>query len=130
MITTNLYNFRLLSVFVLLFLTSCGGNETPTIDVEKPDNLISEKKMVEIMIETQILEAKIVDKRMSEKEAISTFNKFEKVIFEQNGVDSALYYSSYNYYLGNLETFKNMITAVSDTLLHKKEAQQALEADK
>ncbi|MFT6964524.1 MAG: hypothetical protein ACJAWV_004265, partial [Flammeovirgaceae bacterium] len=56
MFTTNLYNSRLLFYLVLLFLTACGGNELTSIEVEKPDKLISEEKMVELMIETHILE--------------------------------------------------------------------------
>jgi ADP-glucose pyrophosphorylase len=129
MFTTNLYNSRLLFCLVLLFLTACGGNELTSIEVEKPDKLISEEKMVELMIETHILEAKIVDKRMNNDKAVATYNKFEKEIFDQSGLDSTLYYSSYNYYFSDLETFQSLITAVTDTLKERKEREMELELE-
>jgi hypothetical protein len=90
-------------VFIWLFITSCGQV------TDKPENLIDSEKMSEILSETLVLESKI--SRISSSSIDSTrlaYKVKELEILKKFDVDSAMYRSSYQYYIKNPKVLKEI----------------------
>ena len=95
---------------VLLFLAACSSGK------ELPEGVLPEQRMVEILIELQIAEAKISNYQADPGVQLALFQDFEARILQEAGVDSTTYKNSYSYYLKDLERLNNIYTAVKDTL--------------
>ena len=116
-----------------LFLTGCsadgseGGNA-----VSRPDNLLSEEKMAEAILATQILEAKLVENNngIGQDSSLKLYQEYEKKVFAKLGTDSTTYYQSHAYYLTDLETYKKLITTVTDSVEAKRDRQKEVEGIK
>jgi hypothetical protein len=80
---------------------------------EKPDNLLSEKEMVNIIYDMSIISgAKGVNKKLIEREGI----KPESYIYELHNIDSLQFLESNNYYAYDLKAYKRIYSAVRKKL--------------
>ncbi|WP_438966568.1 DUF4296 domain-containing protein [Flavobacterium sp.] len=107
---------------VMLFI-SCGDNAVP-----KPDNLLSQDKMEDILYDLTVLQA--ADTGMPQ---ILNDNQIEvnNYIYKKYKIDSITFYQNHKYYASNVKNFKRMYTHITerlnevrtevDTLLVKKE---------
>ena len=125
-----LLDFRLL-LFVAILISACSSNETATETVEKPENLLSEEKMVDLVLETQLLEAKVIEAKIKDQDsAIQVYNQQEKLLFDEYGVDSAAYYESHAYYVQELEIFQRVMDSVVirlDSMRKKEETPKTIQ---
>lgn len=98
-------------ILVLFLFLSCKNNKV--IKPEKPDNLLSEKQMVDIIYDMSIMSgAKGVNKKLLEKEGINP----ETYIYELHNIDSIQFAESNNYYTYDLETYERVYAKVKRKL--------------
>jgi len=109
-------------IIVALFLASCSSNK-----VEKPDNLISEQKMVEVLYELSLINASRNYRPVGQKESIKMNSSF----FDYHGIDSlqfavsnAYYATQPKRYLKIVELAEEMLENQKDSLVEVKEVQK------
>ncbi|RFN59395.1 DUF4296 domain-containing protein [Marixanthomonas ophiurae] len=105
-------------LFFILFFAAfgCQSVEKP----KKPDNLISEEKMIEIMMESYISNAA---RSVNNRKIRSYGLKLDSVIYAKYNVDSTQVSNSNNYYAANLEDYESMFQIIDERLKAlKKEA--------
>lgn len=106
-------NFLVLLIGVVL--VSCSKNPVP-----KPDNLLDEEVMTDILFDISILQATegaMPDKLTSEKINIETY------IYEKYKIDSSTYYQNIRFYAGDAKKYQKMHLELMnrfDTLLKSK----------
>jgi hypothetical protein len=98
-------------ILVLFLFWACNDNSVNR--PEKPDNLLSEKEMVNIIYDMSIISgAKGVNKKLIEREGI----KPESYIYELHNIDSLQFLESNNYYAYDLKAYKRIYSAVRKKL--------------
>jgi hypothetical protein len=100
------------SVFYIIFiyfLVSCSGNKKP----DKPENLISKEKMVNVLIDMSLLSsAKGINKSKIENNGIMP----ESYVYKKHNIDSLQFVDSNAYYTYNLDEYQDIIKKVTDSL--------------
>lgn len=111
----KMQNAWLLGV-MLLAMFSCGDPEQRQV-LPPPADLIPKERMVELMIEMQILEAKVVEGTKTKRDsAIHIFNDAQHKLLAKLGTDSAQYYSSEAFYMQDLKMYAEMVTIMADSI--------------
>ncbi|WP_452224933.1 DUF4296 domain-containing protein [Lacinutrix chionoecetis] len=96
-------------LFSLLVLSACYKVEKP----EKPKNLISKDKMVNILVDMAVLSAaKGVNKSKLEQNGILP----TEYIYKKNNIDSATFAESNTYYAFDIKTYDAIYARVKDSL--------------
>ncbi|MFM7895767.1 MAG: DUF4296 domain-containing protein, partial [Flavobacterium sp.] len=95
-------------VFFALVVVSCSKNPVP-----KPDNLLDEETMVDIIYDVSILQA--TDGSMPQKLTESNI-KMDQYIFEKYKIDSVTYRQNQLYYAGNARKYKKIYKKVLERL--------------
>ena len=109
-------------IYILVcFMFSCNPSlEKP----EKPDNLIPQDKMVDIMYDVFLLNsAKGVNKKKLENNGIDP----ENYVFEKYGIDSTIFANSNNYYAYHTKTYESILKQIKERLIAKKKVYEAQE---
>lgn len=102
-------------ILVLLLFFACKNNKIQ--EPKKPDNLLSENKMVEVIYDMSVVSAaKGVNKKLLEKEGIEP----ESYVYELHGIDSLQFAESSNYYTYKLEIYENIYANVKKKLQEDK----------
>ena len=118
---------KLLYLVVCLVFSCNPSVEKP----KKPENLIPEDKMVDIMYDIFILNsAKGVNKKMLELNGILP----KDYVFEKYSIDSIQFAESNNYYVYDTKTYESILNKIAEKIDAKKKEYEALdkieEADK
>ena len=101
---------RIIPCLAFLFLLGCSH---PTSKDEK--NILPKDKMIHILLDMHLTEANSdpVKLKKDEKEMEKLATEYEK-IFKKNGVTSAEFYSTFNYYLSHPaqmdSAYKDLVT--------------------
>ena len=101
------------------FLTACTAPED-----ERPDNLVSEDQMADILTEVHIAEARV--SRMSLRSVDSSnlaYKRLETQIFKKAGIDTANYRKSYIFYSSHPADMESIYKQVTEKL--NKQVQKA-----
>lgn len=94
---------------IVLLLTACYEYNKP----EKPKNLISKDKMVELLIDIKIISsANTLHKKVLEDQKIN----LEKYILKKHNIDSLQFALSNNYYAHYIKEYEEIFTKVKDSL--------------
>jgi hypothetical protein len=103
---------------LVLFLASCNHNA-----VEKPENLIEEEVMTNILYDLSILEA------MKSQNPYAPQNQSmnpKDYIFKKYKIDSLQFATSNRYYVSQIEAYKKMYDQVNERLEKEKKAADSL----
>jgi len=100
-------------IFLFLFLASCSESSP----LETPPNLIDRNKMIQLITEIQLAESAIGLQPFSHTEAVIRFKKYEGEIFKKYQVDSATYFSSYQYYAAKGKLLQYIYLIVGDSIV-------------
>ena len=103
---------------LVLFLASCNHNA-----VEKPENLIEEEVMTNILYDLSILEA------MKSQNPYAPQNQSmnpKDYIFKKYKIDSLQFATSNRYYVSQIEAYKKMYDLVNERLEKEKKAADSL----
>jgi len=105
-------------ILVLLVVLSCNSVDK----LEKPDNLISKDKMVDVLYDTFVLNsAKGTSKGILEDNGIFP----ENYVYEKHNIDSLQFVLSNEYYGFYVEEYETIIARVEDRFKKDKEKFQA-----
>lgn len=103
---------QLLFLFLSLFVFSCSKNPAP-----KPDNLLDEEVMVDIIYDISILQA--TDGSMPYK--LTEHNiKMDQYILDKYKIDSTTYRQNQKYYAANARKYKKIYKKVIERLEQEK----------
>jgi D-Tyr-tRNAtyr deacylase len=103
---------QILFLFVSLLVLSCSNNPVP-----KPDNLLDEEVMVDIIFDISILQA--ADGSMPYK--LMEYNvEMDKYILDKYKIDSATYRQNQKYYAANARKYKKIYKKVIERLEQEK----------
>ena len=103
---------QVLFLFISLFVISCSKNPVP-----KPDNLLDEKVMVDIIYDISILQA--TDGSMPYK--LTEHNiKMDQYILDKYKIDSTTYRQNQKYYAANARKYKKIYKKVIERLEQEK----------
>lgn len=107
-------------LIVLLFLMSLScGNDL----VKKPSDLISETKMVDIIVDFALLNSGAgIDKNILADAGITPENH----VYKKYGIDSLQFAASNNYYAHNIDAYRDIYSRVKSKLNNKKEEYKKL----
>ncbi len=97
-----------------LMLAIIGCNNLP---IEKPDNLIAEETMTDILYDITLLDA---IKLQSPFDTIKQSIKPRAFIYKKYNIDSLQFVRSSQYYISQIETYKKMYDQVNERLQKKK----------
>lgn len=102
----------------ILFLValSCGNSK------DKPENLLSKAKMVDILIDIHILESEIQSLRLSKDSSQLLFNTFERQVFNDHQVSKEVYKMSFEYYLEDVKEMERIYGVVIDSLNYREKS--------
>lgn len=115
-------NFIKIAVLALFF-TACNNTDAP-------ENLISKEVMVELLTETQILESQVGRMNLNSYDSARVaFQYLQEKLWKENGVDSARYNESFEYYAKYPKQFTEIYQEVEDKLdaLEKESREKELE---
>lgn len=111
---------KLLYIVICAFFSCHTAIEKP----QKPDNLISEEKMVDIMYDVFLLNsAKGINKRVLEQNGVFP----EKYVFEKYNIDSTQFANSNNYYAYDTKTYESILNRIKVKIDIKKKEYEALD---
>lgn len=110
----------IICVGILLLATACYKFKKP----EKPKNLISKDKMVNILIDVKLL----ASANTAERKTLDNFG-VDRVhyLFEKHNIDSLQFALSNNYYAFNVKEYEEIYTKVKDSLEQLKTIYKDLE---
>lgn len=95
---------KFLGIFAVVFIISCSNNPVP-----KPDNLLDDEVMTDILFDIAILQA--ADGSMTYRLAENNI-KVNTFIYEKYKIDSATYYQNQKYYAADTRKYKKMYQEV------------------
>ena len=108
-------------ILLFLLITSCSKIEKP----KKPDNLISKDKMVDIIVDINLINAaKGINKRVLEENQINP----EAYILEKYNVDSIQFKASNNFYAYDIKAYEAIYKSAKEEL-EKRKAAWAVEGE-
>lgn len=97
----------LVIILIGLLLIACKNNKIELPD--KPDNLISEDKMVEVLYDMALISAaKGVNKRIMENRGIHP----QEYVYNKHGIDSVQFALSNEYYSYDIRTYQELYDRV------------------
>lgn len=99
---------QLFILFFALFVVSCSKNPVP-----KPDNLLDEETMINILYDISLLQA--IDGSMPNKLKEQDI-KMDQYIFEKYKIDSTTYRQNQLYYAGDARKYKKIYDKVLERL--------------
>ncbi|MEH0157943.1 DUF4296 domain-containing protein [Limibacter armeniacum] len=106
-----------IAFIAVLSLTGCQQEKK-----EVPANLISKEKMADIIVDTYIAEATVSAKGVKKFEGIKLFEGLYNDIIQKYDLDTAVYRTSYTYYLENGEEMKEIYEIVKERLKAEKDS--------
>ncbi|MBI9037652.1 MAG: DUF4296 domain-containing protein [Bacteroidales bacterium] len=98
------------------YFFSCGESKS-NYEKSKLKNLISVEKMIDILVDVQIVEAALVKKRGKNEDTDFYSQYYYKKIFTKYSISKDQYDFSLEYYKNNIEIFEKIYQQVSDSLL-------------
>jgi Domain of unknown function (DUF4296) len=107
------------TVITLFVLVSC--NNSP---IAKPDNLIEEKVMTDILYDLAILDA---IKSQNPYDTVKKNIKPKAFIYKKYNIDSLQFVKSNQYYISQIEEYKKMYETISERLQSEKTANDLLQ---
>ncbi|MFD2512633.1 DUF4296 domain-containing protein [Pontibacter locisalis] len=102
---------RLFYILFCLVLLGCGNQGS-----DKPEGLVPQDKMIQILADIHIAESQIETKVIYPDTALMTFNYWQKEILEKHGVEEERFRDTYRYYQDNLKEMDVLYEIIIDTL--------------
>lgn len=101
------------SLGLTMLISACEQEEA----TQKPENLVSEDKMITFLVDLHIAEAKLGYISVKDRDSLEIiFRNYEQALFEKYDIEDSAYYKSYEYYLSDMEKMHDIYSAVVDSL--------------
>lgn len=95
---------------LVYLLASCSSGDA------LPEGVLTEDRMVSILLDIHVAEAKVTDLRVRRDSAMKIFKGYEGWILEQHDVTDSTYRRSLSYYLTDNKKMELIYEAVVDSL--------------
>lgn len=106
---------------IILIAFSCNKVKGP----EKPKNLISKEKMVDVLIDAKLIaSANYANKKIMKEKGVN----LKTYVYEKHEIDSLQFVLSNNYYAFHIKDYKDIYDKVEDSLETLKDKFKELEA--
>lgn len=105
--------FKLIILLGLAFICSCTSESE--LDV-KPADLLSEEKMIDVLIDVHITEAALSLKNFNRDSSMKLFAYYKDDIFKEHQISEKQFQESYDYYARHSKQFDHMYEVVIDSL--------------
>lgn len=102
---------KFLFIYVIILFYSCNDA------VQKPDLLLEEEVMEQILYDVSIIQAA---QTIRPKVLLDNNIKYSEYVFKKYKIDSATYIQNYKYYASDIETFKNMYKRINQKMENNK----------
>lgn len=110
---------QLVYILIGFLIFGCGNSDRPS----KPDNLISETKMSEIIYDVFVLNsAKGINRRILEQNGILP----EDYVYEKHGIDSLQFANSNDYYSYDTKIYERIMSTVKQKIESEKKINEVL----
>lgn len=124
------YKFILiLSFFLTLTIASCSEGDT-----EKPDKVLDEKEMVEVLVDVHLAEAVLTRIRGKGENVEDLTNAYYQKVFEKHEINKKIFDTSMYYYQQNLgemdEIYEQVITKLNKMEREREQEQKNKNVDK
>ena len=114
---------RLILFFGIIFtVVACNKLKGP----EKPKNLISKDKMVDILIDAKFITSANSKNKIIMRDSGLDMNKY---IYKKHNIDSLQFALSNNYYAFHIDDYEEIYTQLADSLEELKDELKAIEAE-
>lgn len=113
---------RFILVFTILFAaTACNNLKGP----EKPINLISKKKMVDVLIDAKLMTSASSVNKLTMRDSGLDLNGY---VYKRHNIDSLQFALSNNYYAFHVDDYEDIYIQVTDSLEALKVELKAIKA--
>ena len=102
---------RIFCILSLALLASCGQQDAKT-----PKNLLPEQKLVQILADVHVAEARIENRIVYPDTAMMLYGLEQQRILEAHGVEEQLFRDTYRYYLSDIKKMDRLYEIILDTL--------------
>lgn len=106
--------------YCLLFLASCGSGT-------KPEGLLSEDKMVEVLVDIHLTEGITSALPVAYDSSRLLYNLLEKDVFLKHEVSDSVFTQSMQYYLRDPADMENIYARVIDSLVVRESSDEILD---
>ena len=96
---------------------------------EIPEGILPPEEMTHVMINIHLLETKLGRLNVRTDSAKVLFRYFEGLLLQENGIDTATYRKSMDFYTVEPKLFKRVYTAVVDSLLEMESVEKLREEE-
>jgi hypothetical protein len=114
--STALNDIKLIIIACVLTIVSCT-QESP-LDV-KPVNLISEEKMVDILIDVHLTESALSLKNFNRDSSMRLYAYYKEDIYQDHKITESQFRESFDYYARHAKKFDAIYAAVIDSIAVK-----------
>ena len=98
---------QILLAILVIGLLSCNNDKQPP-----PSNLLKESKMVDVIVDIQLLEAVHKEIRLFGEEKLRMIDTSYMVVFNKHEVSVVEFDSSYSYYVRNPKLYEKLMEKV------------------
>jgi len=103
---------KVIFIYIAILLVSC--NDKP---VQKPDNLLDQEVMENILYDMAILQA---TQSFKHKILLDKNVKASEYIYKKYAIDSATYFQNYKYYASDIKSFKKIYHNINKKIQENK----------
>lgn len=121
--STALNDFKIIILACLMVFFSCQSEKTTEII---PQDLILEKKMIDVLIDIHITESALSLKNFNRDSSLSLYAYYKRDIYKKYQITEEQFKSSYDYYAKHSAIFDHIYEVVIDSI-DVKEARGKLE---
>ncbi len=119
----------ILSFFLTLTIASCSGG-----DSEKPDQVLDEKEMVDVLVDVHLAEAVLTRVRGKGENVEGLTNAYYQKVFEKHEINKKIFDTSMYYYQQNLgemdEIYEQVITELNKMEREREQEQKQKNVEK
>lgn len=105
-----------LKPIILLCLTLLLSCNSETALDDKPNDLISEEKMIDVLIDVHITESALSLKNFNRDSSLKLFVYYQEDIFKEHQISEKQFQESYDYYAKHSKQFDHMYEIIIDSL--------------
>ena len=107
------------AVFALVFLLSCSSGDK----VEKPETLLTEEQMIDVLTDSYLIEAMLNQKKSAGEDVTSLQSVYYERLFEHYGISDSVFVSNMNYYSNELPVLERIMDSVNSRFLRAQQAE-------
>lgn len=99
---------------IIIFITIVFSCNNASKNTQK--DLLPESKMVEVLLDIHIAEAKVSEMKLNKDTAFAIYQELENEIWKKHQLDKAKFVKTKTFYINNLDLYENLYKKIIDSL--------------